>query len=616
MGSASSDALPVATPDRLARKGELAMIRLQSECLAMTSTPPDKADHLRVRAAESRIEFAVSGAFTFLLGGTLLYVFSLFEPITPPMRLWTWSGLTGFVVLIMALVPIVVFLRQPDDGEIDRIWSPVGKGVAILYDLAVGASVWMLLPYASEPLRLLMVVFYAAAVGGQVISTAESLVTVVFGVIAILGSAALFFLLTPGPYSAPLALFLIAFGGLMVGVAVTLKVAVRSAISARLRAETATMDLAIALNTVTEARDAKTQFIAAASHDLRQPLQAASLFLAQLSATEDAEIRLRAHSGVRLALEETDALLERMQDHLRLDAGVIEARIEPVPVARVLARLIQETEALASSRQVQLSTVPSRLTVAIDLAMTGRVLRNFVHNALRHADATRILVLARRRGDRVRIYVLDNGSGVSAEDRPVLFHSYVQGRRSRESGRGGLGLGLASALRMGQLMGGEVGLDGRWKGGAAFYLEVPTAESGPLVGPDKGSPAMIVPEYRSVLVVDDDEQARLALAGLFELHGWEVSAVADLAAARTRMAAGRLDLVITDWRLDRGERGSDVVAALKALELDSPLILITGEGDPASHQAIAATGLPTLYKPISGKQILDLADRLSARDAG
>jgi DNA-binding NtrC family response regulator len=169
---------------------------------------------------------------------------------------------------------------------------------------------------------------------------------------------------------------------------------------------------------------------------------------------------------------------------------------------------------------------------------------------------------------------------------------------------------------MGQLMGGEVGLDSRWKGGAAFYLEVPTAESAPLVGPDTGSPSMIVPERRSVLVVDDDEQARLALAGLFELHGWEVSAVADLAEARTRMAAGRLDLVITDWRLDRGERGSDIVAALKTLELDSPLILITGEGDPASHQAIAATGLPTLYKPISGKQILDLADRLSARDAG
>ena len=582
----------------------------------MTKIAPEKADHLRVRAAESRIEFAVSGAFTLLLGGTLLYVYSLFEPITPPMRLWTWSGFTGLVVLIMATVPVIVFLRKPDDQEIDRIWSPVGKGVAILYGLAVGASVWMLLSYASEPLRLLMVVFYAAAVGGQVISTAESLVTVVFGVIAILGSAALFFLMTPGPYSAPLALFLIAFGGLMVGVAVTLKVAVRSAITARLRAETATRDLAVALSTVTEARDAKVQFIAAASHDLRQPLQAASLFLAQLSATGDAEIQARARSGVRLALEETDALLERMQDHLRLDAGAIEARIEPVPVAGVLARLIQETEALASSRQVQLSTVPSRLAVAIDVAMTGRVLRNFVHNALSHADATRILVFVRRQGDRVRIYVMDNGSGVAPEDRPILFDSYMQGRRSRQSGRGGLGLGLASALRMGQLMGGEVGLDSRWKGGAAFYLEVPAAESGPLADPGAEPPAQAGAGPLALLVVDDDEQARLALAGLFELHGWQVTAVADLAGARKRMADGHLDLVITDWRLNRGERGSDVVAAVKSLDLDIPLILITGEGDPESHLAIAATGLPTLFKPISGHQVLDLADRLSAREAG
>ncbi len=82
------------------------------------------------------------------------------------------------------------------------------------------------------------------------------------------------------------------------------------------------------------------------------------------------------------------------------------------------------------------------------------------------------------------------------------------------------------------------------------------------------------------------------------------------------MADGPLDLVITDWRLNRGERGSDVVGAVKSLGLDVPLILITGEGDPESHLAIAATGLPTQFKPISGHQILDLADRLAAREAG
>ena len=203
----------------------------------MTGKTRQATEYQRMRAAESRIEFAVAGAFTILIAGTLAYVHSLFAEIVPAWRLWSWTVMVIIVVVVMVLVPVLVFLRKPDDAEIMRIWSPVGKLCAILFDTAVAASVWMLLPYASEPLRLLMVIFYAACVSGQVISTAESLGTILYGVVTIFGSAAIFFLINPGPYSVPLSLFLAAFGALMIGVALVLKYAVRSAIMSKMRAE-------------------------------------------------------------------------------------------------------------------------------------------------------------------------------------------------------------------------------------------------------------------------------------------------------------------------------------------------------------------------------------------
>jgi hypothetical protein len=135
----------------------------------------------------------VSGVITILIAGTLTDVHNLFVDIVPLARLWMWTDMVIAANGVLVLVPLVVLMRKPSDHEIMALWSPLGKLAAILFDTAVAASVWLLLPYASEPLRLLMVVFYAACVSGQVISNAESLGTILFGVVSIFGSAALFF---------------------------------------------------------------------------------------------------------------------------------------------------------------------------------------------------------------------------------------------------------------------------------------------------------------------------------------------------------------------------------------------------------------------------------------
>jgi signal transduction histidine kinase len=574
----------------------------------LAKTAQDRDDHARVRAAESRLEFAVAGSFTLLLAGTLAYVHSLFAPITPPDRLWLWTGMTGFTIACMMLLPLTVLLRRPDDAEINRLWSPAGKVVAVMYNLVVAASVWMLLPYASEPLRLLMVIFYAAAISGQVISTAESIENIVFGVVSVFGSAALFFLNTPGPYSGGLAIFLVAFGALMLGVAVTLKYAVRSAIKARLQAEAVSADLATALTVANDARDAKTRFIAAASHDLRQPLQAAVLFFEQLRRSDAGPVRDKAEAGVALAFEEADALLDRMLEHLRLDAGAVEARRAPSPTAEILARVAQESAAFAASEGIVIAVAPTRLWADTDPAMTGRVLRNFVHNAIRHARCSRILLGARRRGDKVRLYVVDDGQGVAEADRAGLFEAYVQGSGADRENRGGLGLGLASARRMAGLMGGEVGLDAGRRRGAAFWIDLPACRPGAATAsPEQTAAASATGR---VLIVDDDEAARQALAGLFADRGWRVVAADGVAEARAFARDNTFDLIISDWRLGGGDTGADAIAAARQDAPGLPAMLITGDGSPESHRAIQATGLPVLYKPTPPDRILSLAAEL------
>lgn len=436
-------------------------------------TSLDPAERTRIRAAESRIEFNVAGAFTILIGGTLAYVHSLFSAIVPPLRLWAWTSMVLVVIAVMVVVPLAVLLRKPDDAEIVRIWSPMGKFAAILFDTAVAASVWLLLPFASEPLRLLMVVFYAACVSGQVISTAESLETIAYAVISIFGSAAAFFFMTPGPYSIALALFLVVFGALMLGVAATLKVAIRSAIAARLRAEAVSADLAKALAETTEARSAKTRFIAAATHDLRQPLQAAALFFNVIVArlpSGDTAI-----ANARLAFEEAADLLERLLEHLRLDGGMIEPRIEPVDLGELLSRVCEEASELARVSDFELRCLPTRTIVLADRHLLSRILRNLVHNALRHSRGHRILVGVRRRGGHARIFIIDDGRGISASQAALFEHD--DGRLATGDRRegAGVGLGLVSSRRMAALMGGRLSIDARWRNGAALACQLPIA---------------------------------------------------------------------------------------------------------------------------------------------
>ena len=442
--------------------------------MAGRSTAPS-AEYARVRAAETRLEMVVACLTAAVVMGSAIYIYVLFAPISPPSVLLTWFVYNLAVAAFMGVAPIVILVRPPSDSEVLRLWSRLGKVFAILLDLGTAASVWMLLPYASEQLRIVMVVLYSALITGQLATQADSPSVTAFGVIAVFGSTALFFWNAGGQYSRSLAAFLLAFGGLIVGMAFVLKNAIRTAIRSRVQAEQATLELGVALEAASAAQTAKTRFIAAATHDLRQPLQAAALFFDQNIKGRTTAARQRAAEGCRMALGEANAILISLLDHLRLDAGIVRPDLKPILAREVFTRVLMEMAPVAALQDIELVAAKTGLAVVADADMTTRVLRNLVTNALRHARCRRILLAARRRAALARIYVIDDGVGVEPQDAPSLFDEYVQGARVRERGLGGMGLGLASARRLAELMEGRADLDLNWRGGAAFFIELPLA---------------------------------------------------------------------------------------------------------------------------------------------
>jgi signal transduction histidine kinase len=233
--------------------------------------------------------------------------------------------------------------------------------------------------------------------------------------------------------------------------------------------------LHIALTQVETQRDAKTRFLASASHDLGQPLQAARMFFDQAMRSEPGAKRDKAVRGVHWAFDASEQLLGQMMAHLQLESGAVEARMETLVVGPLIAEVADMNEPAAGLAGVSIHAMPCRLKVRADAALFQRALGNLLGNAIRHARAKRILIGVRWHGGNVRVWVIDDGVGILPADLPRLFDDYVQGSDHGQEIRGGFGLGLATTLRLARLMGGDAGYEAKWVKGSAFWLELRAA---------------------------------------------------------------------------------------------------------------------------------------------
>lgn len=408
-----------------------------------------------------------------LLASVIAYLSVVFADDVDPLALGLWSGAFAVVLLTWCGGMAVAMTRDPGDREILRIWIPLFKAVAIAANLLIAASVWLFLPVAEPELFALLLVMYVWYIPIQMIAENRATRVSVLATLMVLGSLVVFVVTHPAPYSTALSVFLLVFTVSVLAMRQVIQRAVAEAIMAKLEAERAGQALNAALTEVAGQRDAIARFLAAASHDLQQPVQAARLFFDQTIDTSNAEARDRAIRGAHRAFASAQSLLQEMLEHLRLESGAAGPVLGHHNIGTILRDIALDHESVASAAGVAIRIVPTGLAGLVDPRLTRRILGNLVTNVCGHAQATRLLIGARRHGGRVRIYVIDNGRGVDPARTTRLFGEFAD----RDRGRGNFGLGLSTSRRFARAMDGELTLEPRWTGGACFVLEVPRGQA-------------------------------------------------------------------------------------------------------------------------------------------
>lgn len=356
------------------------------------------------------------------------------------------------------------------------------------------------------------------------------------------------------------------------------------------------------------ANNAKSRFLAAVSHDLVQPLNAAQLMTHSLAGRIDDDEQRRAVARISGALGATEDLLEGLLDISRLEAGGLEPRIIEFPLGELFEQLSGEFSVLARERGLALHSMPTAVCVRSDPQLLRRILQNFLSNAVRYTRSGRIVLGLRRRGERVLAGVWDTGPGIPQASRRLIFEEFR--RLDADAASPGLGLGLAIAERMARLLDHPLVLDSHEGRGTMFGVSVPrTARA--MQAPARAGIADR-PGGGKVLVVDNDPQMLASLEQLLGDWGIGVATAADGDTARSLCAAGAFDVVILDYHLDGGETGLELLNDLRAIDIDGPALLISADHAAELRNAAREAGCELLHKPIRPLALRSVLRRLLA----
>ena len=351
------------------------------------------------------------------------------------------------------------------------------------------------------------------------------------------------------------------------------------------------------------ANQAKSRFIAAASHDLRQPLHALGLFVAQLHGRLRAAERSQIISRIEAALSAMNELFSALLDISKLDAGATTINITVFPVAQLLAHAETTFAGAAREKKLSFRAMPSDAWVRSDFILLEQIVFNLITNALRYTRSGGVVVGCRKRGDQLRIEVWDSGIGIAADQHDKIFGEFYRLGEPDRDRRAGLGLGLAIVDRLCRLLDHPIEVRSTVGKGSVFAVTVPLAPAN-----KRAIEASIVPRAQPslshdklVLVIDDDPLVLEGMSGIFRKWGCRViTADSDSKALKAVAEQDDLpDLIISDYHLANDRTGIETIEWLRGeLSAQIPAFLISGDTDPATLYEAKAKGLHLLHKPV------------------
>jgi two-component system, sensor histidine kinase len=367
-----------------------------------------------------------------------------------------------------------------------------------------------------------------------------------------------------------------------------------------------TLELEDALADAERANSSRSRFVAAASHDLLQPLSAAKLFIASIADDGVAPKARDALEKAQNALDSVEGILGALLDISKLESGRVAVSIGPVPLGKVLARLNDEFGAIAASKGLRLTVMPSTAVVMTDAAYLRRILQNLIGNAIRYTERGRVVVGVRRRGKMVRLEVRDTGPGIPDSEQDNIFKEFHR-LNARASASEGMGLGLAIVERACALLGHPLGLASEIGRGTCFMVQVPLAEAGEghIEGPRPAPALRVLMQDRIAFLVENDEDLRRAMRLLLEK--WGVSVLESASGEEALSLIDELgilpDCFLVDHQLGDGMSGLALIETLRKRHGDVPTRLVTARRTPDLRAQCQAAGIEMMMKPIDARAL-------------
>jgi signal transduction histidine kinase len=569
-------------------------------------------------AARAEVErlFRHTGITT--LAGVLvaLSTWLLFHRYRPSMPVLAWALLIHGAQAV-TLGVLLAFRRDTDALTDPSTWRQRHRIALALMAAGWGiAPVFLLGPGDLAYAALLVLVLLGMAVVGAIAAATDR--------------TAIFLWLVP--IATPLPLMLLWHGGdayvVLALVAVTwmavhlrLALAQNHLLSSTLRAQLENAALVERLHQqmdlTAQASREKSQFLASASHDLRQPLHALSFFGATLERRMAGSVDQPLIYNMMRSIEALDKSFGAILDISKLDAGAVEPHVQSFPIRDLFRRLQMSFAGQAEEAGLQLRFRAGAKVVTSDPQLLERILGNLVQNGLRYSrSGAGVLVAARHRRGGVSLEVWDAGIGISEEELPKVFAEFYQVANPERDRSKGLGMGLAIVKRLSELLGHELTVQSRPGTGSVFRVWVSRVHAPQMDEFTVGAETLpgALDDTRTVLLVDDEEAVRTSVGELLVEWGYEVIAVATtadaLAAARAR--EGLIDVIVTDLRLRDGEDGLRAIELIRqACGFAVPAVLVTGDTAPDQVLRVHESGHIVLYKPVQPKELLTVLKKLA-----
>jgi signal transduction histidine kinase/CheY-like chemotaxis protein len=563
--------------------------------------------HLRLQQLALLCRQATRSPFVILIAiGFVAYAVG---DHAPHWLVWAWGAALCAILFVRRAYAVRVLRSPPADATAalrTMVLFAAANGVA------TGAAAPLFfgsLPYADRALLTMVLVCWSA--GG--VATAAAYAGAFFAFIpAALGPLALLWVLGGDGYGVFLGVLIALFVLILSFFVRDNERVLRESFAIRYENERLIEELererleaALARDRAEDADRAKSRFLAAASHDLRQPLHALSLYAAALTLRASATGADRIAGNIREAVESLSKLVDSLLDISKLDAGAIHPEIQLTDVGTLAERIAQDFAPVAQAHGLELRARCAPALVRTDPVLLERIVRNLVDNAIKYTVRGAVAIAVEARGREVVVAVRDTGPGIPAAERERIFEEFYQiGNPERDRARG-LGLGLAIVRRLARLLGCEIELDTAAGAGATFTVRMPRAAADGPAGdyrPAAGPVAADASALRGVhvLVLDDEPAVRTSMRTLLNAWGCRATVCSGLAEAE-RIVTGRadgIDVIVADLRLRQNESGIETVRALRGRLGEVPALLVTGDTAPERLREAAASGLPLLHKPV------------------